>query len=191
MDKFLKVLAFIAFLVVVGVVTFFIADKYIDGGATNTTQNVSGMAEQEALNIGESLYQKAVDCYLTNIKTENIKAGASQYVKITNQDALEDIQLVLINNAFQKYMDYSSIEERDGIFYKLDTGRGSNPAYIGNDRLTINKIEDEKITYMVTVDYTKYDDRGFETDEIETEDYDFIVVKDNGDWKVTEFTLPY
>lgn len=184
--KVLKTLAFIVFLIAVGFITFIIADKYIEVGDTQKTQNLSAMTEQEALSIGQGLYEKAVDCYMMNIKREE---GSADYLRITNQEDINDIKLILTDNAFKKYTEYYGIEDRNGVYYIANAGKGSDQTYVGNDRLTMNKIEDERITFTVTVDYS--DDSLAGTEQTKTEDYEFIVVKEDGKWKVESFTMPY
>lgn len=63
--------------------------------------------------------------------------------------------------------------------------------------LKVSSIKNNEIKYVVTEYYLKniIEDEGKSFDElnenqIETREYDFILVKENQQWKVSEYTMP-
>lgn len=64
---------------------------------------------------------------------------------------------------------------------------GSNPLYINTKDLTIKNIDSNKITYIATSVYEAVNN----PDETETKDYEFVLTKIDGEWKVENFTEPY
>lgn len=98
----------------------------------------------------------------------------------------------------------------DGVWYLGQPGVGSDFSYLGNV-LTIKSLEENKIVFTSTEylseDYGQNGDSDFEKykdkklyeyiDEIktkykfETEEYDFVIVKENGNWKIDEQSIAH
>ena len=96
-----------------------------------------------------------------------------------------------------------SIRTIDGVFYRLNEGRGSNP-YHDSTKLVLNEYDDEKIIADAISTYTVYEttkeyinliwNNPIEVIELNSGDFQvkakdtFSLVNENGVWKINEFT---
>lgn len=165
---------------------------------TNTTTNTlsnnitTNLTQQEAISIGKECYQKALNSYW-NIATnqENkIQFNGNEYLKINN---INDIKSIYSTNGFQKYTSSTEIIQKDGVYYKSNADRGSNIYYMNNS-LTLTNKTSAKIEFISQEKYYINDEdresNNTNTTQYITQDNKFTIVKENGVWKVEEFTLP-
>lgn len=167
---------------------------------TNTTKQKFNseperMSTEDALNLGEKMYKEATNCYEkmsdihSNLSTQNI-GTTEKMEKIEDRTTMENIKKVLVNDAYNDLLEYFHAEEKDGEYYVNTGGMGSNPLYKETKALTVKNIESDKIVYTATSVYEVVRNSSA-TNETETKDYEFVLTKINGEWKVTEFTIPY
>lgn len=214
--KSVKILIVILCLTIVGLVTFIVIDKVIklkvnlydedkilskvNKNDTNTTKQKFNsepekMSTEDALNLGEKMYKEATNCYEkmsdihSNLSTQNI-GTTEKMEKIEDRTTMENIKKVLVNDAYNDLLEYFHAEEKDGEYYVNTGGMGSNPLYKETKALTVKNIESDKIVYTATSVYEVVRNSSA-TNETETKDYEFVLTKINGEWKVTEFTIPY
>lgn len=112
---------------------------------------------------------------------------------------MNDVKTLYTEKAFKKFLEYTDIIQENGKYYMPDTfmARGSNIYYLGNklkiESITENKVIFSSIEYY-SIDYQEYESRhgieDFEPSEMRTETNKFIIVKENGVWKIDEYTLP-
>jgi len=78
--------------------------------------------------------------------------------------------------------------EQDGRLYALDGARGANIFYENSEVTGITEKTDDKITFTVDNHYSG-DDMNPDAPVTETEQFSVIIK--NGEWRVSEFYLPY
>lgn len=142
------------------------------------------LTNQEALDIGKTKYQQAISCYWGNLEystelIENIGEADTAYYEVTN---INEIKQIFTTNAFADFCDEYGLKEKNGVYYKVAADRGSDITYVGNE-LKVDSISENKIVYTSIETYN-------DNEEITTKEYQFILIKENGNWKVDEFTLP-
>lgn len=158
----------------------------------NSSSEQENLSRDEALVLGKKMYKKVEEYYekMSEIHTEitNKAIGGSETMaKIEDNTFMENVKKVLIKDAFNDFMDYYCIEEKNDGYYTGTGGMGSNPLYINTKDLTIKNIDSNKITYIATSVYEAVNN----PDETETKDYEFVLTKIYGEWKVENFTEPY
>lgn len=137
--------------------------------------------------------QQVVTKKISEVHSEltNQTIGSSEaMVKIDDKTVMENIKKVLVNNAYNDLLEYYYTEEKNGEYYVHTGGMGSNPLYQETKALTIKNIASNKIVYVATSVYEVVRN-STATNETETKDYEFVLTKINGEWKVSEFTIPY
>ena len=132
--------------------------------------------------------------------------GTSGY-KINNIEVVEELYSENMFKQITEGLNQSdvgfSIRTIDGVFYRLNEGRGSNP-YHDSSKLVLNEYDDEKIIADVISTYTVYEttkeyinliwNNPIEVIELNSGDFQvkakdtFSLVNENGVWKINEFT---
>jgi len=101
-----------------------------------------------------------------------------------------------INNTILTPDQSRFIKGEDGALYLLDAGRGSNILYAGHVFHSIQQTENE-VTFTATAYYAKaqeaYEGDPFFTtpkniNDFTTEEYTFVLVKENSAWKFDQFS---
>ncbi len=128
-----------------------------------------------------------------NIKTEENNEHENNE-RVTN---ISELKAIATGEAFDEAVSTNCLKKSDDGNYYCIAGRGSNPAYLDKHSLKVSSIKNNEIKYVVTEYYLKniIEDEGKSFDElnenqIETREYDFILVKENQQWKVSEYTMP-
>lgn len=240
MKKSVKILIIILILVILGLVTFIVADKVINNKRENKDENIivseneannsyeneinniqkftnntinstknevnivaqsqsaNILSTEEALALGKEKYEVANNCYWSGVEANygdviyDIDESGNPYYMITN---IDEIKSILINNAFSDFCNEKRIKEKNGKYYIVAAGRGSDISYLGNelkvDNITENKIEFTSIEKYCAneADWGMYSDAS-EVKDITTKEYKFVIVKEDNSWKIDEFTLP-
>lgn len=113
------------------------------------------------------------------------------YHKVVNVSELKE---TFSTNGFKAYMKENGIIEKDGEYYMPELGWGSDITYYGRDGYIIKTITENKIEaifrekyYTNSEDIDKGDVEGVDFTIVENK---FVCVKENGVWKVEEFTNP-
>ena len=152
------------------------------------------ISNSEAISIGDNLYKKALASFWGTITadftqdTYETKGGYELH-------GVEEVKKVYSEKAFNKFLkDYGDVRLIDGKYYGPDYNMGSNPAYIGNE-LNIDSIEDNKIVFKSIEKYNSNGemytgDVSTISGGIDTKENRFVIIKENGEWKVDEFILP-
>ena len=158
---------------------------------SNTSKSSSGsLSNEEALNIGNELYKKAKAYYWT----EGINYGNNlvdgMYYAVSNIDTVKSF---FSENGFSQFMKNNGfIQEIEGKYYRVAADRGGDISYLGNE-LKVDSITENKITFTSVEKYIAKDEEwGLDESlvtEITKKEHKFVIVKENGIWKVEEFTL--
>ena len=147
------------------------------------------MSYEQALKIGELAYQSAYECYwMYNVKfgddifyekeSDSVTLG---YSNITN---IDEIKKCFTKKGFEQFVRYNDIKEKNGKYYGLYGDRGSVLFYVGHElKIDLNDITENKLTFTVIEHYNDPE----RAPEVKNE---LVVVNENGDWRVDEFTLP-
>lgn len=160
----------------------------------NSNNEQSEMTREEALELGEKMYKEVEGYYEKMSKIRNdietdfteSEAALGVVAKIEDNTFMENVKKLLIKDAFNNFMEYYDIEDRNGEYYTFICGSGDNPLYISTNDLTIKNMDNYTITYIATSVYDNLDYTG-----TETKDYEFVLTKIDGEWKVENFTIPY
>ena len=180
------------------------------------TKTTTLLSKEEALNIGKDKYEQAFKYYFRlklsedpiKIQYNGHEVGAQ---KITN---IKEIKDLFTENKFNKYIgkitdeadNYNIIIEKNGEYYRLDADRGGSTSYLYTDDLEVKNITDNKITFVAKSYYLANTDlvQEFASSHTEPKEYvknaskenikilsnEFILVKENGIWKVDYFVMP-
>lgn len=202
MKKSVKLLIVVLVLIIFGLAGFIVWDKVInnkknDTNTINQNSNIepNKMSTEDALNLGEKMYKEAENCYIKmsdiHSKLSNQNIGTTEKMeKVEDRTTMENIKKVLVKNAYNDLLEYYHAEEKNGEYYISTGGRGDNPLYQETKALTVKNVESDKIVYIATSVYEVVRNNTA-TNETETKDYEFVISKIDGEWKVEEFTLPY
>lgn len=165
-------------------------DTKKDNTKTNT------MKESEALEIGEEKYIEAQELYLGGVEfdeTTNIEEEGIIYSKVTNSDK---IKKVFSKNGLVQYLAKNEfVKKFNGEYYRINADRGGDMYYIDN-QLKVVSIDENKIVFNSIERYfdesTDFSTLNDNSEDIKTNDIinSFILVKEEGVWKVEEYTLP-
>lgn len=161
----------------------------IGGFVISNRNDKNVLTNQEALELGNSKYEEAIKCYW-NIEGDTAIVNEDGYYQITN---INNIKEVFTANAFSKFCTELGIVEKNGLYYNAYADRGSDISYLENE-LKVDNISENKITFTSIEKYcVNEEDYGLEAEQVQnitTEEYTFTIVKEDGNWKVDEFTLP-
>ena len=157
------------------------------------TDNNNVLSSEEAIVLAKDMYKKITEYYwmggdisqTINVENEN------PYELMTWYDELKDF---LTNNYFKKFTERRTIINRNGKYYINQVSWGEPPAYLGYDSFEVKSITNKKIEFIVKEKYIvnadDLDKDVSEVTEFEYENNPFILVKENGKWKVDEWVHP-
>lgn len=159
----------------------------------NSTQNnntTTGLSNAEALKIGKEKYDQAMQSYWNdpNIDgTQNIEKGGLEYSKITDKSYISSMkQLYSVNGYSSIFSGFKTIiEANNGEYYIALAGRGSNIYYVKSE-LVVSNITDSKLEFISKDTYKSENNESITYNENNA----FVLVKENGVWKVDKFKLP-
>ena len=154
-------------------------------GSTNTSKDnnkddktkIEILSKDEAKKLGKENYDKILKLYWEF--DQYLTADGTKY-KLPDS-YINQIKNLCTDKEYQKFSKERGIYEKSGEFY-INSEIGSNPRYI-SETFDVSDISANKIVYSIVA---KYDD-----DECKTKNYNFILIKENNNWKVDEFTSPY
>ena len=174
--------------------------------ANNKKETIS---KEQALLIGKEKYKKAEE-YYSGIKDlgEFIQVGVGEGRKVL---CINDIKDLFSKNKFDKFTrkiadeseNFNNLLEKDGEYYRIDTGVGGIQSYLYTDDLTVKSIDENKIVFEVKSYYLVNDEpylsnmdpkeyvKTVSKDKIETKVNEFTIIKENGKWKVDYYVLPF
>lgn len=155
------------------------------------SNNIEGiLTNEEAYKLGEEMYNKITTF---NIKTEE-NYDSEMNEKVTN---ISELKVIATGEAFNEAVSTNGVKKLDDGNYYCIGGRGSDPTYLDKHSLKVSSIKNNEIKYVVTEYYLKniIEDEGksfneLNDNQIETRKYDFILVKEEQLWKVSEYTMP-
>ncbi|MBQ8435579.1 MAG: hypothetical protein IJX24_06190 [Oscillospiraceae bacterium] len=141
--------------------------------------------------IGQELFDKSCETqwkYLLGCPYETDYNDMNGYaVRIVGVNSLDEIEAEYCE-VFAQPSDelYEKYFEADGGIYCYDGGRGSNISYISTD-LVLEICDDEKAVFTAVSHYADPQTGESEEDVENT----FVIIYTDGQWKTSEFTLPY
>lgn len=158
----------------------------------SNTNNTNTMSESDAIALAQKKYERIHDYYfMDGSSDDSIIDNENEYYRIENYD---EITTNLTTSALQTLTNDRGIITKNGKYYILDLARGTNIYYLGNDGFEVKSITNDRLEFIVKEKYlTNSDDVGKEASEITDFEYQnnpFVLVKEDGKWKVDEFTLP-
>lgn len=175
----------------------------------STNNKKETISSEQALLIGKEKYKKAEE-YYSGIKDlgESIKVGVGEAKKVL---CINDIKELFSKNKFDKFIgkitdeseNFNNLLEKDGEYYRTDSAAGGVQSYLYTDDLTIKSIDENKIIFEVKSYYLVNDEpylsnidpkeyvKTAAKDKIETKANEFIIIKENGNWKVDYYVLPF
>lgn len=179
--------------------------------STNNKKEI--ISNEQALLIGKEKYKKA-EQYYSRLKElgESIQVEyKGQNVNASKVLSIKDIKDLFTKNKFDKYIrkvkdeseNYNSLLEKGGEYYRLDTDMGGVLSYLYTDDLTVKSIDENKIVFEAKSYYLVNDEpylsnvnpkeyvKTVPKDKIEIKTNKFTIVKENGDWKVDYYVLPF
>lgn len=105
------------------------------------------------------------------------------YYKITNFDSIKN---KYISSSFSDYLDYMEIiKSKDNYFYIMDSAEGT--ALGGIDEILELNATNNKISCIVKIHLASY--TGLDSESALERKYEFELVKEDGDWKISKFSL--
>ena len=186
--------------------------KYVD-----TNDNVKeykyydvSLKEEEFIFIGKRLHKLAAQMYFSVIsdnynvyyafdennnayEIDQFNAGGLDIYNLIDVDYIRGI---LTKTGFDNYYNKnkSLIVESKGNYYHLSGNRGANISYYKSE-FEIVDINDSYVKYKVhnyyVNDYVELGKSYYEENELNVVTYDFVLEKEDGIWKVSQFTMPY
>lgn len=187
--KVILAVVLVVVLIIITVLVTFICFKSNDNNANTRT---SVLSNEEALAIAKEKYDKVTVFYWMNGNLENtISINEITYELIDNYNELTDN---LTNNYFEHFKEVREIVNENGNHYITTLGRGGNIYYFGNDGFEVKNISSDKLEFVVKEKYIA-NNEDLEKDpseitEFEYKNNSFVLVKEDGKWKVDEFTIP-
>lgn len=141
--------------------------------------------------VGQELFDQSCETqwkYLLGCPYETDYNDMNGYaVRIVGVSSLEEIEAGYCE-VFAEPSDelYEKYFEADGGVYCYDGGRGSNISYVSTD-LVLETSDDEKAVFTAVSHYA--DPQTGESEE--DEENSFVIIYTDGQWKTSEFKLPY
>ena len=150
-----------------------------DENETPQISKSSSLSYDQALKEGEKCYKLAYESYWGMNTGEDITSDMS-YINVTN---MTEIKKRFTQNGFDEFCKYNEIKYIGGTYYKVWGDRGSNIYYTGHElSLNIDDITENKITFTAI---ERYNDS-----EWPTQRNKFVIVNENDQWLIDEYTLP-
>lgn len=159
----------------------------------NTTQNnntTTSLSNAEALKIGKEKYEQAMQSFWNdpNIDgTQNIEKNGLEYSKITDKSYINSIKMLYTDNGYLNiFSNFKTIiEANNGEYYIALAERGSNIYYVKSE-LVVSNITDSKLEFISKDTYKSENNESITYNENNA----FVLIKENGVWKVDKFKLP-
>lgn len=159
----------------------------------NITQNnntTTGLSNAEALKIGKEKYEQAMQSFWNdpNIDgTQNIEKNGLEYSKITDKSYINSMKSLYTDNGYLNiFSNFKTIiEANNGEYYIAIAERGSNIYYVKSE-LVVSNITDSKLEFISKDTYKSENNESITYNENNA----FVLIKENGIWKVDKFKLP-
>lgn len=154
---------------------------------TNTNQKINELPkEEDIINTGKTLWNNTYNLYwnfMKNIKYTEINLGEN---KINNMNDFNFTSLT--NNALNELYNSLNIKNNNGTYY-IDSIRTKEDTTYMISEITLKENKDNKIIYNVE---SKYCASGDKTNckDVASVNNDFIIIKENNNYKVESFILP-
>lgn len=156
------------------------------------TDNYSDISDEEAYRIGNELYKKAADSYGSGVKVDKSKLIKDKYYRVEN---IDEIKSIYTENEFQNYISKNAqLEEIDGVFYQTNEEREKDITYLVTE-LKLDVVTNEDMVFVALDKYntgsSEYDKSINELDSsnVEIRRRNFVLKKEDNNWKVEEYTL--
>lgn len=171
-------------------------DNQINSNTVNTTVDTKNnnttttLSNAEALKIGKEKYNKAMQSKWddpTIDQTKNITVNGLEYSKITDSSYISSMKALYSNDGYLNIFSNFKIiiEANNGDYYIALAARGANIYYVESE-LVVSNITDSKLEFISKDTYMSENDATITY----TENRPFVLVKENGLWKVDKFELP-
>ena len=160
--------------------------------------NLIKKENNKKIELGNSIYEEIHNLYLYGNGIEYVYdddknriyiEDDGKYYEIKDKKVFTDL---ISSESLDRLTKIFEIKEKDNKYYISDFGRGITNAYYGT-KLEIKKISKNKIEYKAISTLCKIDSivsygEGCTSDGYYEVEKPFILVKENGIWKVSEYT---
>ena len=163
--------------------------------STNTTINqntntTTVLSSADALTIGKQKYSEAMQSFWNDPIVDDLQkitVNGLEYSKITDATYISSMKQLYSTNGYSTIFSTfkTIVEANNGDYYIALAARGSNIYYVGNE-LVVSNITDSKIEFIAKETYRSENDASITY----VENNAFVLVKENGVWKVDKFELP-
>lgn len=186
--------------------------KYVDlnGNIKEYNYYTESFKEEEFIFIGKRLHQLTAGIYISGpLVNYDVYYAFDEYnnayeidqfnagrLDIYNLIDVDYIRGILTKTGFDNYYNKnkSLIVESKGNYYHLSGNRGANISYYKSE-FEIVDINDSYVKYKVhnyyVNDYVELGKSYYEENELNVVTYDFVLEKEDGVWKVSQFAMPY
>ena len=169
-------------------------DNIVNTINSSKSINNSSISNEEALRLGKEKYQLANKI---QVKTDSSvildKDNNNPWYKVTNMD---EIKSIFMGNAFNIFCKEYQIKDFNGTWGMYTSNRGTVNEYLESDIEKVDNINENEIKFMVKAKYANNlsNKNGQDISKItnySTKEYKFTITKENDNWKVSEYTIPW
>ena len=172
------------------------------GSSTGSDNKENLLSDDEALKIGKELYEKGYDALHfygreESLSAENCEKEYNEVLKIFKKD----VKIINLGGYYESEndMNFSSLESHfkneQGAWDCIAAARGGNIEFMAEKELTIEKIEENKISFIKQATYCKdaeYDENDDERQKclstVQTMNHKFIIEKEDETWKIAQIS---
>ena len=164
---------------------------------SSKSANNSTISNEEALKLGKEKYQLANSIQIKTdnsiILDKNKDDNNNPWYKVTN---MNEIKSIFTGNAFDYFCKEYQIKEFSGTWGMYASNRGTISEYLDSNVEKIDNINEKEIEFTVKAKYANdlSDKNGQDISKItnySTKEYKFTITKENENWKVCEYTIPW
>ena len=155
---------------------------------TNQNNNIkkNDDVNENIINTGKTLWNSTYNLYwnfMKNVKTTEISLGEN---RINNMNDFNFASLT--DNALKELYNSLGVKNSNGTYYIESLRTKGDETYMISE-ITLKENKDNKITYNVESKYCASGDKS-NCKDIASVNNDFIIIKENNNYKVESFILP-
>lgn len=182
---------------------YIVYDKIIsDNNKNNTGENTDNketvnnvISDEEAYSIGKNLHDYGTSAAFGSeykiVSGQNLKCEITNYEEVSSKFTKNNLVSSVVNEDVFRRFDYM-LEKENGKYYGACTpGRGSSQTYIST-KLQLVKKEENRIVFDAVSSYcVNGDNISGNCNGEQYKTYEFIIEKENNEWKIAKVTIPF